>query len=210
MTQRENQGGTETGLQTGRSQTGIHSTHNRHEPHSQSLLGTPFSLIRRFGEDMDRLFEDFGFGRGLRPAFGRDLFPRSLGELDRSLWSPQVEVFERDGRLFLRADLPGLTKDDVNVEITDDAIVISGERRKEQEEKREGYYHTERSYGSFYRRIQLPEGVNADDAHATFRNGVLEINLKAPQREQRGRRLEIKDESGEHKTGASAKAATTK
>src|ERR1700730_16009594 len=144
MVQKENQGVTQTGLHSGRHQTGI----QRHEP---SLLGTPFSLMRRFGEEMDRLFEDFGFGRGfLRPAFGRDLFPRSLGELDRSLWSPQVEVFERDGRLFLRADLPGLTKDDVNVEIADDAIVISGERRKEHEEKREGYYHTERSYGSFY------------------------------------------------------------
>jgi hypothetical protein len=77
--------------------------------------------------------------------------------------------------------LPGLTKDDVNVEITDDAINISGERRNEDEERREGYYRSERSYGGFFRSIQLPEGANAEDANATFNNGVLEITMEAPQ-----------------------------
>jgi HSP20 family molecular chaperone IbpA len=74
-----------------------------------------------------------------------------------------------------------LTKDDVNVEITDDAINISGERRNEDEERREGYYRSERSYGGFFRSIQLPEGANAEDANATFNNGVLEITMEAPQ-----------------------------
>jgi hypothetical protein len=89
--------------------------------------------------------------------------------------------------------LPGLTKDDVNVEITDDAINISGERRNEDEERREGYYRSERSYGGFFRSIQLPEGANAEDANATFNNGVLEITMEAPQLQSRGRRLEIKE-----------------
>jgi HSP20 family protein len=86
-----------------------------------------------------------------------------------------------------------LTKDDVNVEITDDAIDISGERRNEDEERREGYYRSERSYGGFFRSIQLPEGANAEDANATFNNGVLEITMEAPQLQSRGRRLEIKE-----------------
>ena len=130
---------------------------------------SPFAFMRRFGEEMDRLFDDFGFGRSsLGPSFGSDYFPLSLGEFRQSLWSPQIETFEREGQLVLRADLPGLKKDDVNVEITDDAITIAGERRDENEERREGYYRSERSYGSFFRSIPLPEGVDADDAKATF------------------------------------------
>ncbi|HEX8501297.1 MAG TPA: Hsp20/alpha crystallin family protein [Pyrinomonadaceae bacterium] len=105
----------------------------------------------------------------------------------------QVEVFEREGQLVVRADLPGLKKEDVKVEVSNDTLTISGERKSEHEEKREGFYRSERSYGSFQRQIPLPEGVNADDARATFNNGVLEISIQAPQRESRSRRLEIKD-----------------
>jgi HSP20 family protein len=159
-----------------------------------STRPSPFTFMRRFSEEMDRLFDDFGYGANwLGPSFGRDYFPRSLDEFRQSLWSPQVETFEREGQLVLRADLPGLKKDDVNVEITDDAITISGERRDEDKESREGYYRSERSYGSFFRSIPVPPGVNADDAKATFENGVLEITMQAPQLQSRGRRLEIKE-----------------
>jgi HSP20 family protein len=193
------------------SQTGL----ERREQGWPSLAsGSPFSFMRRFSEEMDRLFEDFGFGRGwLAPSFGRDLFPRNFGELGQSAWSPQVEMFEREGQLVLRADLPGLSKDDVKVEVTDDAVTISGERRSEHEEKREGYYRSERSYGSFYRSIPLPEGVNADDANATFGNGVLEITMQAPQRqiERNSRRLEIKEgNEGQQQSQARAQAAGQK
>jgi HSP20 family protein len=164
--------------------------------------------MRRFSEEMDRLFDDFGFGGNwLGPSFGRDYFPRSLDEFRQSLWSPQVETFEREGQLVLRADLPGLKKDDVNVEITDDAITISGERRDEDEESREGYYRSERSYGSFFRSIPLPQGVNAEDAKATFENGVLEITMQAPQLQSRARRLEIKEGAASDEQQARGKAA---
>jgi HSP20 family protein len=171
-----------------------------------TLSSNPFAFMRRFSEDMDRLFDDFGFGSNwLGPSFGRDFFPRSLGEFRQSLWSPQIETFEREGQLVIRADLPGLKKDDVNIEITDDAITISGERRDEDEERREGYYRSERSYGSFFRSIPLPEGVNAEDANATFNNGVLEITMQAPQLQSRGRRLEIKEgASGDEQTRGKA------
>jgi HSP20 family protein len=145
--------------------------------------------MRRFSEEMDRLLGDFGFGRGLASGFGREL--GKLAELEASMWSPQVEAFEREGKLIVRADLPGLTKDDINVDVTNDAIKIRGERRQQKEENEEGYYRSERSYGSFYREIPLPSGVNPEEAYATFRNGVLEITMPAPARQPSSRRIEI-------------------
>jgi HSP20 family protein len=193
------QGGNQPSPQTGLA---------RREQSFPSLMsGSPFSFMRRFSEEMDRLFEDFGFGRGwLAPSFRRDFFPADFGTFGQSVWSPQVEVFERENQLVVRADLPGLNKEDVKVEVTDDAITISGERKREHEEKGEGFYRSERSYGSFYRSIPLPEGVNADEADATFRNGVLEITMRAPQRQTRGRSLEIK-EGGAGEGQSRAKAA---
>ena len=186
---RNAQGGDQSSQQTGLAR--------REQAWPSLMTGSPFAFMRRFSEEMDRLFEDFGFGRGLGvPSFGRDLMPRGFGEFGQGVWSPQVEVFERGGQLVVRADLPGLNKDDVKVEVTDDAVNISGERKSEHEERGEGFYRSERSYGSFYRQIPLPEGVHADDATATFNNGVLEITMQAPQREERrGRQLQIKDAS---------------
>jgi HSP20 family protein len=89
-------------------------------------------------------------------------------------------------------DLPGLDKDDVKVEVGDGAITIQGERRREHEEEREGFYRSERSYGSFSRMVPLPEGAITDQAKATFRHGVLEITMPAPPDQvTRGRKLEI-------------------
>jgi HSP20 family protein len=152
-------------------------------------MASPFSLMRRFSEEMDRVFGDFGFGASLAPGLGRE-FGR-LADMEGSMWLPQVEAFEREGKLIVRADLPGLSKDDINVDITDDAIKIRGERRQEKEENDEGYYRSERSYGSFYREIPLPRGVNRDEANASFRNGVLEITMPAPARQSGSRRIEI-------------------
>jgi len=196
--------GPQSGDQPGQ-QTGL----ARREQSSPSLTaGSPFSFMRRFSEEMDRLFEDFGFGRGwFAPSFGRDFFPAGFGEFGQSGWSPQVEVFEREGQLVVRADLPGLTKDDVKVEVTDNALNISGERKSEHEEKGEGFYRSERSYGSFYRSIPLPEGAGADAAEATFRDGVLEITMQAPQRRTRGRRLEIKEGGAGQQEQSRARAA---
>ena len=153
------------------------------------LAATPFSFMRRFAEEMDNLFEDFNFRRDwLAPVFGN--------ELGAGIWSPQVEMLQHNGELIVRADLPGLTKDDVKVEVTDNAITIEGERHGEKEEKREGFYRSERSYGKFYRRLPIPEGVNIKDAEATFQNGVLEVKMKTSKREQqKSRRLEITDAS---------------
>jgi HSP20 family protein len=152
--------------------------------------------MRRFAEEMDRVFEGFGVGRGAMvqlPFGGRRGTAVPGAAIGLAPWSPQVEVFQRGDQLVVRADLPGLAKDDVQVEVTENAVTIQGERRHDHEERRENYYHSERSYGSFYRSIPLPEGVSADRAEAKFSEGVLEITMPAPQRqERRGRRLEVK------------------
>lgn len=159
--------------------------------------GGPFSVMRRISDEMDRLFEGFGFGRG---AFGGEqgwqgaLTPgRQQGA---ALWSPHLEMFERDGKLIVTADLPGVKKEDVKVEVDQDAITLQGQRRQEQTSNEQGFYRSERSYGSFYRTIPLPEGADPSTASATFRDGVLEISLHAPQKRAGSRSLEIKDEQG--------------
>jgi HSP20 family protein len=148
----------------------------------------PFAMMRRLSDEMDRLFEGFGMGRGLFPSLGRE---GSGGEM--ALWSPHVELSERGDKLVVSVDLPGIKRDDVNVEVDQDGITIQGERRQESTSNERGFYRSERSYGRFLRQIPLPEGVNPDSASATFRDGVLEVELDAPQRTPKGRRLDIKE-----------------
>jgi HSP20 family protein len=156
---------------------------------------SPFALMRRFSEEMDQYFEQVGAGRsGSGMAAGGGLF------------SPSVEVFERDGQLIVRADLPGMTKDDVHVEVTHDTLMLTGERRSEHEERQSGTFHSERSYGAFHRQIPLPEGVNAEQVQASFKDGVLEITMPAPQRQARGRRIDIQSASAPGGAGQSASA----
>jgi HSP20 family molecular chaperone IbpA len=134
------------------------------------------------------------FQRDLWP-FQRESWPaRTAGRASTSLWAPQLETFQRGDQFVVRADLPGLKKEDVNIEVTDDVLTIQGERRDEREEDREGYYRSERSYGSFYRVVPLPEGAISESAKAAFKDGVLEITVQAPPHEvSRRRRLEIGD-----------------
>jgi HSP20 family protein len=154
---------------------------------------------------MENMLADFGFGRRFGSPFLRDDFFRpTFPAFENTLfsaenekfsgdWSPQVEMFERDGKLVVQADLPGIKKDDVKVEITDHQLTIEGERKDEREEKGAGFYRSERSYGSFYRSIPLPEGVNTENARAEFKNGVLEISMESPQLESSKKRLEISE-----------------
>lgn len=145
------------------------------------FAGSPFHLFRRMTEEMDRAFDRmFGDFAGTRTAGG-------VG-----LWSPRVEAFQQGDNFIVRAELPGLKKDDVQVNVTEEAITLQGERREESERNEEGFYHSERSYGSFYRTIPLPEGVITDSAKASFKDGVLEIRLQAPPNEvSKGRRIDI-------------------
>jgi HSP20 family protein len=84
------------------------------------------------------------------------------------------------GKFRLLAELPGLKPEDVKVAVTEDAVTIEGERKYEKEEKREGFYHNERSYGRFYRSVPLPKGADAEKVSAAFNNGVLEETIPVP------------------------------
>ena len=157
----------------------------------------PFAAMRRWSEDMDRLFQDFGFGQlgfGLSPfrEIGALGGRRGAGQNEFGDWSPQVEAFRRGDNFVIRADLPGMKKDDVKVEVENNTLTISGERTDEREENREGYYRSERSYGQFYRAIPLPEGVNAEQCDATFNDGVLEVSLKATPQREKSRQIPIR------------------
>jgi len=169
----------------------------------------PFSMMRRITDEMDRLFESFGMGRSLfpgEPAVG-SWDTGAYGAGATSMWSPHIEVCERDGKLLIQADLPGMKREDVHVQVEQNEVVIQGERRQDESSRQGGYYRSERSYGSFYRTIPLPEGTNPDSATATFHDGVLEIELDAPRQQQQGRTLEIRDatssQSGSHAGTAS-------
>ena len=136
----------------------------------------PFTLMRRFTDEMDRLFESTGWRKGRT-----ELAP----------WSPAVEVTEHDGKLEVAVDLPGINESDVKVEVSDEGLAIHGERKREQEEKGEGYYRSERSYGQFYRLIPLPETAQLDQARAEFHNGELRISIPAPARQLNSREVPI-------------------
>jgi HSP20 family protein len=150
-----------------------------------------FALMRRFAEEMDRLFGGLPFGPlSMLPRFEVPWEGREAGE---AAWLPSVEIAERGGKLVIRADVPGLTKDDVKVEVRDDILSIEGERRQEREDKRKGVYRSARTYGRFYREIPLPEGVDPEQAKASFKNGVLEVTMPAPPREAKGKRVPIEE-----------------
>jgi HSP20 family protein len=155
--------------------------------YSGDPFATPFRTLRRISEDMDRLFDR---------AFGDFALGRSAGGgalASGASWSPRIEAFQKDNQFIVRAELPGLKKEDVRVNVSDSCVTIEGERRHEFEDNRDGVFHTERSYGSFFREIPLPEGAIGDKAEATFRDGVLEVKLDAPPREvARGRSIDIK------------------
>jgi len=157
---------------------------------------SPYWAFDRFADDVDRFFDDFGFGRGwMTPRLFRDRSMETRQSADWG-WTPEVEVFHRGSELIIRADLPGLKKEDVKVDVTEDRVTIEGERRREHKEEREGFYRSERSYGTFYREVPLPPGTMSDQAKATFNNGVLEVTMPAPpESARRGRRLEISDKT---------------
>jgi HSP20 family protein len=180
--------------------TAIRHQHGSLAPLSaRELLGSgPFELVRRFSEEMNHAIGHMVGELGLSQG-------RGLGEM--MAWSPAVEVFERDNNLVVRAELPGMSKDDIHVEMTDDGLLIHGERKKEKEEEHEGWYRSERSYGEFRRLIPIPEGVNTEEAKARFENGVLEITTPIPESSRRRRNvpIEIGGEQAAHAAAGSSK-----
>jgi HSP20 family protein len=99
-------------------------------------------------------------------------------------WIPAMDLVETGDHYVLRADLPGLSDEDVNVQLEDNVLTISGERKAEQETQQEGYYRLERAFGGFSRTLTLPDGVDPDGVQARFDRGVLEIRIPKPEQKK--------------------------
>ena len=140
--------------------------------------------------EMNRMFDDVFGGLMRRP--GGQQRAQQLTE-----WAPAIDVTTKDGDLLVRAELPGVKQEDVDITLQNNVLTISGERKAEQEEERGGYYVRERRHGSFSRSLPLPEGLDESKIHARYENGVLEVTVEGAAAVQEPRRLQIEGPSGE-------------
>lgn len=127
-------------------------------------------------EQMDRWFEDMWGRRFGSPWWPSIRWPEIRWPEEIEI-SPSVDIFEEKDEVIVKAELPGMTKDDINVNITENTLTISGEKKKEEKVEKKDYYHIERSFGSFSRSFRLPAEVQTEKTKATFKNGVLEIRV---------------------------------
>ena len=139
------------------------------------FFANPFSLMLRMQEEINRTFGQTSSGRG-----------ESLG-----IWTPPVEVTFRDNKLEVSAELPGLSDQDVKVEVNNDYLIIQGERKYEHQDKEGEVRRSERRYGQFYRAIALPEGSETDKARAEFKDGVLHVSIPVSQEKSNVRQIPV-------------------
>jgi HSP20 family protein len=141
------------------------------------MMGTPFSILDELRNELDRFWE----------------WPRTArGEGETKLtWWPKMDVFEKKGQLVVKADLPGMKKDDVEVAIEEGDLVLRGERKEETEVQEESYYRSERTWGKFFRRLPLTFEVDPAAVKASFREGVLEVTLPLPKEEKKPKAQKI-------------------
>jgi HSP20 family protein len=183
------------GGQQSRGATSRSMTSSRDQELSR-LSNSPFELMWDLSRQMDRMmnsvFRSFGSG-----SFGSNFpnLPSSAGGATGfapGIWSPRIDVQQRGDALQVCADLPGVRKEDVNIDLTEEGLTITGERREEREEggREQGYRSIERSYGSFYRTIPLPKGLKTEELEAQMQDGVLEITIPLDER-ARPRRIQI-------------------
>ena len=135
----------------------------------------PAREVDSLQSEVNRVFDAF-FGNGSAARTRR--------------WVPAMDLVETDDHYVLRADLPGVSEGDVKIELDDNVLTISGERKSAHKEAKEGYYRVERAYGSFSRTLTLPEGVDADSISANFDRGVLEVRVPKPE-QRKPRKVEI-------------------
>ena len=142
--------------------------------------GNPFESIWQLSREMDRLMSSV-FGGGFAPMLGSPYrgLQQGFGESSAAQWSPRVEMEQRGETIVVSADLPGVRKEDVQIDVSQEGLTISAERRDEREAGGEesGYRSVERSYGTFYRTIPLPQSVDREKLKASMRDGVLRITI---------------------------------
>jgi len=137
--------------------------------------------------EMERMMEDF-----MRRPFS--MFPMMwplAAKIEEAL-SPAIDVFEEDNAVVVKAELPGMKKEDISVELIDGILKIAGEKKREEKVEKKNYYRTERSLGSFERRISLPAETQVDKAKASFKDGLLEIKIpKSEEAKKKQRKINI-------------------
>jgi len=153
--------------------------------------GTQIAPIRGFRSISADPFRDlFDLQRGINRLFDAS-FDAPREDVALKAWSPAVDVYEDENAFLIKVDLPEVSRDDVKVSFNENTLSISGERRVENEQKRENYHRVERSYGQFYRSFTLPPNVNAEAINAQFKDGVLRLTL--PKREEaKPKQIEVK------------------
>ncbi|HUO88950.1 MAG TPA: Hsp20/alpha crystallin family protein [Rhizomicrobium sp.] len=146
-------------------------------------VGWPFEPFSSFRQEIDRLFDDFfAPSRGVAAPGGNG-----------GMLRPSIEMTEDDKAYHVTAELPGLDMKDINLDLRENTLSISGEKKSEKTEQGEGTHYSERTYGRFERMIALPDEVDADKVDAHFKNGVLTIDLpKNPRAVEKARKIEIK------------------
>ena len=138
-----------------------------------------FDEFRRFEENMNRMFEEIWgmpVNRGLLLPGERSLLPAMTGTIEKYR-KPFIDVVETDKEVTATAEMPGLEKGDIKINLTEDRLEISAEIRQDEEKKEKGYVYKERRSGSYYRAISLPSTIDPDNAKATYNNGVLQITM---------------------------------
>jgi len=140
-------------------------TPTRNDAERGVRLWEPFRELRSMHDEMDRLFASLWPKATVRDA--------GTG----AVWAPAIDVYEEKDRYVVKAELPGVKREDVSLSLTDDVLTIKGERRYEKEEKQEGFLRVESAYGAFQRVLQLPQSVKAEAVAAEFKDGILKITL---------------------------------
>jgi HSP20 family protein len=170
----------------------------KQRPERGLTLWQPFREM----EEMGRRFEDF-FGRPFLPATWRR-FPS-----EEMVWSPAIDVLEKEDKFVVKVELPGVKEEDVDVSVVGNILTISGEKQAESEVKKKGYYYSESSYGSFSRSITMPSTVDTSKIEASYEKGVLGITLpKAP--EVKPKKIKVASKKKEKPTGEKEEAAGKK
>lgn len=141
----------------------------------------PFQEMVRLQDEVNKLFSDFG---GVE---------KEDGSLIKGEWIPAVDIHEDNEKITLKADLPGLKKDQINIKVENNVLTINGDRKEEKEEKKDGYIRTERVYGSFVRSFTLPQTVDSEKIEANYKDGVLILHVpKKPEAKPKQIEVNIK------------------
>ena len=147
----------------------------------------PLTEMSRWEREMERMFGDF-LGGNLRPFWDERWWPAR----DLEISAPAVDLYEENDEIVAKADLPGMGKGDIEVNIDDHQLTIKGEKKKEEEVQEKDYYRSERFYGSFARVLDLPSEVQVEKAQASFKNGVLEIRLPKTEEAKKKKKIKVK------------------